>query len=260
MSAAGNPIRPLIAANWKMHGRRADGAALAGEIARQARRSGSADLRSEIVICPPATLLAALVDIIADSPVRLGAQDCHAVASGAYTGDISAAMLADAGCRYVIVGHSERRSLYGDSDALVAAKYDAALKAGLTPILCLGETLEQREAGVTAQVVNTQLDAVMDACGAASLGRAVVAYEPVWAIGTGRTATPDQAQEVHALIRARVAGKDPAVAKGLQILYGGSVKASNAKEIFAMPDIDGGLIGGAALVADDFLAIVKAGA
>ncbi len=214
----------------------------------------------ETAVCVPFPYLAQAREKLAGTRVAWGAQNLSQHAQGAYTGEVSAAMLLDFGCRYVIVGHSERRSLYGDSDALVAAKFDAALKAGLTPILCLGETLEQREAGVTAQVVNTQLDAVMDACGAASLGRAVVAYEPVWAIGTGRTATPDQAQEVHALIRARVAGKDSAVAKGLQILYGGSVKASNAKEIFAMPDIDGGLIGGAALVADDFLAIVKAGA
>jgi triosephosphate isomerase len=208
----------------------------------------------------PFPYLAQAREKLAGTSLAWGGQNLSQHAQGAYTGEVSAAMLLDFGCRYVIVGHSERRSFYGDTDAVVAAKFDAALKAGLTPILCLGETLEQREAGVTAQVVNTQLDAVMDACGAASLGRAVIAYEPVWAIGTGRTASPEQAQEVHALIRARVAGKDAAVAKGLQILYGGSVKANNAKEIFAMPDIDGGLIGGAALVADDFLAIVKAGA
>jgi triosephosphate isomerase len=248
--------RKFVAGNWKMHGSLAANAKLLDAVLGGLPVSDAV----EAAVCVPFPYLAQAREKLAGTPVAWGAQNLSQHAQGAYTGEVSAAMLLDFGCRYVIVGHSERRSLYGDSDALVAAKYDAALKAGLTPILCLGETLEQREAGVTAQVVNTQLDAVMDACGAASLGRAVVAYEPVWAIGTGRTATPDQAQEVHALIRARVAGKEPAVAKGLQILYGGSVKASNAKEIFAMPDIDGGLIGGASLVADDFLAIVKAGA
>ncbi|HWS11630.1 MAG TPA: triose-phosphate isomerase [Rhodocyclaceae bacterium] len=248
--------RKFVAGNWKMHGSLAANAKLLDAVLGGLPASDAV----ETAVCVPFPYLAQAREKLAGTRVAWGAQNLSQHAQGAYTGEVSAAMLLDFGCRYVIVGHSERRSLYGDSDALVAAKYDAALKAGLTPILCLGETLEQREAGVTAQVVNTQLDAVMDACGAASLGRAVVAYEPVWAIGTGRTATPDQAQEVHALIRARVSGKDPAVAKGLQILYGGSVKASNAKEIFAMPDIDGGLIGGASLVADDFLAIVKAGA
>jgi triosephosphate isomerase len=167
-------------------------------------------------------------------------------------------MLADFGCTYVIVGHSERRTLYGEDDAAVAAKFGAAVAAGLTPILCVGETLAQREAGQTEQVVTTQLDAVVQRFGAAALGKAVLAYEPVWAIGTGRNASPEQAQAVHRLLRARVASGDAAVAGALSILYGGSVKAANAAELFAMPDIDGGLIGGASLVFDEFLAICRA--
>ncbi|MDO9602163.1 MAG: triose-phosphate isomerase, partial [Rhodocyclaceae bacterium] len=162
------------------------------------------------------------------------------------------------GCRYVIVGHSERRSFYGDTDAVVAAKFEAALKSGLVPILCVGETLDERESNTTAAVVTRQLDAVLARCGVAALGQAVVAYEPVWAIGTGRTASPEQAQEVHALIRNRVAREDAGVAAGLRILYGGSMKPGNARELMAQPDIDGGLIGGAALVATDFAAICAA--
>ena len=209
-------------------------------------------------VCVPFPYLAQARERLSGTPIAWGAQNLSQHGHGAYTGEVSASMLADFGCRYAIVGHSERRGLYGETDAVVAAKFDAALKAGLTPILCLGETLDQREAGVTAQVVSTQLDAVMDACGAATLGRAVVAYEPVWAIGTGRTATPEQAQEVHAMIRERVAARDAAVAKGLQILYGGSVKAQNARELFSRADIDGGLIGGASLSADEFLSICQA--
>lgn len=212
----------------------------------------------EAAVCVPFPYLAQARDRLRGTQLAWGAQNISQHAQGAYTGEVSAAMIVDFGCRYVIVGHSERRSLYGDTDAVVAAKYDAALKAGLTPILCLGETLEQRESGITNQVVGSQLDAVMDACGVATLARSVIAYEPVWAIGTGRTASPEQAQEVHAAIRARIAGRDATVAQGVQILYGGSVKPQNAREIFAMADIDGGLIGGAALVADDFLAIINA--
>jgi len=192
------------------------------------------------------------------SKVAWGGQNVSEHAQGAYTGEVSAAMLAEFGCRYVLVGHSERRALYGENDATVAAKFAAALQAGLTPILCVGESLAEREAGATGNVVVRQLDAVIAASGIAALQRAVLAYEPVWAIGTGKTATPQQAQDVHALIRARVAASDAAVAQGLQILYGGSVKPGNAQELFAMPDIDGGLIGGASLVADDFLAICSA--
>lgn len=213
---------------------------------------------ADAAVCVPFPYLAQARERLAGTPLAWGAQNLSPHAQGAYTGEVSAAMIADFGCRYVIVGHSERRSLYGDTDAVVAAKYDAALKSGLTPILCLGETLEQRESGITNQVVGAQLDAVLDACGAATLAKAVIAYEPVWAIGTGRTATPEQAQDVHAMIRGRVAGRDGKVADGVQILYGGSVKPQNASEIFAKPDIDGGLIGGASLVAQDFLAIVNA--
>ena len=212
----------------------------------------------EAAVCVPFPYLAQARDKLRGTAIPWGAQNLSQHAQGAFTGEVSGSMLVDFGCRYVIVGHSERRGLYGEADAIVAAKFEAALKAGLTPILCLGETLEQREAGVTDRVVSTQLDAVIDACGAGTLARAVIAYEPVWAIGTGRTATPEQAQEVHALIRTRVAARDQAIAQGVQILYGGSVKPQNARELFAMADIDGGLIGGASLVAEDFVAIVNA--
>lgn len=247
--------KKLVAGNWKMHGDLATNANLLDGILKGLPASDAVD----VAVCVPFPYLAQASDKLRGTAVAWGAQNLSQHAKGAYTGEVSAAMLLDFGCRYVLVGHSERRTYYGESDAIVAAKYDAAMKAGLTPVLCLGETLEQREADITAQVVNTQLDAVMDACGVGSLARAVVAYEPVWAIGTGRTATPEQAQEVHALIRASVAARDAAVAQGLQILYGGSMKPQNAKELMSMPDIDGGLIGGAALVADDFLGIVKAG-
>lgn len=247
--------KKLVAGNWKMHGNLATNASLLDGILKGLPASNSV----EVAVCVPFPYVAQVSEKLRGSAVAWGAQNLSQHAQGAYTGEVSAAMLLDFGCRYVLVGHSERRTYYGETDAIVAAKYDAAMKAGLTPVLCLGETLEQREAGTTGQVVNTQLDAVMDACGVASLVRAVVAYEPVWAIGTGRTATPEQAQEVHALIRARVAARDAAVAQGLQILYGGSMKPQNAKELMAMADIDGGLIGGAALVADDFLGIIKAG-
>lgn len=247
--------KKLVAGNWKMHGNLATNANLLDGILKGLPASNSV----EVAVCVPFPYVAQASDKLRGSAVAWGAQNLSQHAQGAYTGEVSAAMLLDFGCRYVLVGHSERRSYYGETDAIVAAKYDAAMKAGLTPVLCLGETLEQREANITDQVVNTQLDAVMDACGVASLARAVVAYEPVWAIGTGRTASPEQAQEVHALIRARVAVRDATVAQGLQILYGGSMKPQNAKELMSMPDIDGGLIGGAALVADDFLGIIKAG-
>jgi triosephosphate isomerase len=191
--------------------------------------------------------------------VAWGAQNVSQHAKGAYTGEVSAAMLNDFGCAYVIVGHSERRALYGESDAVVAEKFAAAQAAGLTPILCVGETLEERETGVTEQVVGRQLDAVIAKSGVAALARAVVAYEPVWAIGTGKTASPDQAQAVHAFIRGKVGALDAAIAEGLIIQYGGSMKAANAVELLSQPDIDGGLIGGAALNAEEFLAICRAG-
>jgi triosephosphate isomerase len=248
------PRTKFVAGNWKMHG------SLAGNLALlSAVRAGAAGLKAQMAVCVPYPYLAQAQSVLAGSNVAWGAQDISEHIQGAYTGEVSGTMLSDFGCRYVIIGHSERRSYYGDTDAVVAAKFAASLKAGLTPILCVGETLTERDANITAQVVTRQLDAVIASSGVAALERAVVAYEPVWAIGTGKTATPAQAQEVHALIRARIAAESAHVAAGLQILYGGSVKSANAKELFGQPDIDGGLIGGASLVADDFLGICVAG-
>jgi triosephosphate isomerase len=254
MTADRNPIRPLIAGNWKMHGRRADGGALAEELARRARRGGSAELRCDLVICPPATLLVALADIVADSPVGLGAQDCHPLASGAHTGDISAAMLADAGCRYVIVGHSERRTQHGETDDLVRAKAEAAHAAGLVAIVCLGETEAQRLGGETLAVVDRQFRASLPA--AATAANTVVAYEPVWAIGTGKVPTTAEIVAVHAQLRTLARGR---VGDGerLRLLYGGSVKPGNAAEILAAANVNGALVGGASLAADDFWAIAR---
>jgi triosephosphate isomerase len=243
----------LVAGNWKMHGNFAANLTLLTRL-----KEASAGFASACAVCVPFPYLAQAQGVLAGSRVAWGAQNVSEHAQGAYTGEVSAAMLVEFACRYVLVGHSERRALYAESDATVAAKFAAALKAGLTPILCVGETLAEREAGITGAVVTRQLDAVIASSGVAALQRAVLAYEPVWAIGTGKTASPQQAQEVHALIRARVTGCDANVAQNVQILYGGSVKASNAQELFAMPDIDGGLIGGASLVAEDFLAICRA--
>lgn len=214
--------------------------------------------RADFAICVPFPYLAQVSALVAGSRVLLGAQSLSEHDAGAYTGEVSGAMLSEFGCRYVIVGHSERRALYAEGDGKVAAKFAAALRHGLTPVVCVGETLAEREAGATESTVARQLDAILDADGPAALSRAVLAYEPVWAIGTGRTASPDQAQSVHAFLRGRVAARDADVAAKLAILYGGSVKPSNAAELFAMADVDGGLIGGASLVADDFLAICHA--
>jgi len=229
----------LVAGNWKMHGSLAANAALLDALVAA---------RVECVVCVPFPYLAQAAERLKGTRVALGAQNLSEHASGAYTGEVAAAMLGEFGCRYVLVGHSERRQLYGESDATVAAKFAAARSADITPILCVGETLPEREAGRTREVVARQLDAVLAKGG---LGDAVVAYEPVWAIGTGRTATPQQAQEVHAFLRQRVTA-------ATRILYGGSVKADNAAAIFAQPDVDGGLIGGASLVAGDFIAICRA--
>lgn len=248
--------RPIVAGNWKMHGSRAENRALIEGLLA----SATVDERAGCVVCPPFVYLADVARELAGSAIRLGAQDVCAENPGAYTGEVAAAMLKDVGCEYVIVGHSERRALYGESDELVARKFAAAQARDLTPILCLGEQLAERDAGQTHAVVGRQLDAVVALCGVAALAKAVVAYEPVWAIGTGRTATPEQAQDVHAFIRARVAQRDANIAAGLAVLYGGSVKASNARELFAMPDVDGGLIGGASLKAEEFLAIWSAAA
>jgi triosephosphate isomerase len=240
----------LVAGNWKMHGQTATNKALL-----DALKAGAAASRAVLAVCVPAPYLAQAQAALAGTPIAWGAQDVSQHAQGAYTGEVGAAMLADFGCRYAIVGHSERRGYHGETDETVAAKAEAALKSGLTPIICVGETLAEREGNITAQVITRQMDAVIAKIGAAGLAKSVVAYEPVWAIGTGKTASPEQAQEVHASIRARVAQADKAVADGLQILYGGSMKPGNARELMAQPDIDGGLIGGAALVAADFLAI-----
>lgn len=246
--------RKLVAGNWKMHGSLAENEQLLAGIL-----SGMGDVKAGVAVCVPYPYLAQVQARLSGSPIAWGAQNLSQHARGAFTGEVSAAMLNDFGCRYVIVGHSERRALYGESDALVAEKYAVAQAGGLTPILCVGETLAEREDCITEQVVGRQLDAVIAKSGVASLARAVIAYEPVWAIGTGVTATPDQAQSVHAFIRGKVRELDSTVAESLIIQYGGSVKANNAVELFGQPDIDGGLIGGAALNAAEFLAICRAG-
>ena len=247
--------RKFVAGNWKMNGALAQNAALLDAI----RRGMAAIPTVDCAVCVPFPYLAQAQQKLSGSGVKWGAQDVHQLDKGAYTGEVSAAMLRDFACSYVIVGHSERRALYGESSHLVAEKFIAAQLAGITPILCLGETLEQREKGVTEAVVAEQLDALIMRVGAQVLSDSVLAYEPVWAIGTGKTATSEQAQAVHQFIRQHVAAHDSQIASGLCILYGGSVKANNAAELFSMPDIDGGLIGGASLVADEFLAICRAG-
>lgn len=243
----------LVAGNWKMHGSLADNAALLAALK-------PALVGIEAVVCVPFPYLAQAQAALTGSSVAWGAQNLSEQSKGAFTGEVSAAMLLDFGCTYVIVGHSERRSLYGESDTLVASKYMAAQAAGLKPILCVGESLEERESGVTEAVVARQLDAVINTAGVGSLANAVVAYEPVWAIGTGKTASPEQAQAVHAFIRNKIAALDAGVADQLVIQYGGSVKAANASELMVQPDIDGGLIGGASLVAEEFVAICRAAA
>jgi len=245
--------KKLVAGNWKMHGSLAENAALLAAL-----KPALAGI--DAVVCVPFPYLAQAQAALAGSSVAWGAQNLSEQSKGAFTGEVSAAMLLDFGCTYVIVGHSERRSLYGESDALVASKYMAAQATGLKPILCVGESLEERESGVTEAVVARQLDAVINVAGVASLANAVVAYEPVWAIGTGKTASPEQAQAVHAFIRNKIAALDAAIADQLVIQYGGSVKAANASELMVQPDIDGGLIGGASLVAEEFVAICRAAA
>lgn len=245
---------PLVAGNWKMNGSRESAAALIKAIVGAGEERASA----EVVVCPPFVLIPDAARQLKGSGIGLGAQNLCTEEAGAYTGEVSGAMLREFDVSYVIVGHSERRTLYGETDVIVARKFLTAQKTGLTPILCVGETLEEREAGRTFEIVERQLGAVLAVAGIAAFARAVVAYEPVWAIGTGRTATPEQAQEVHARIRSSLAMQDATIARSLRILYGGSVKASNAAELFAMPDIDGGLIGGASLDATQFLSICRA--
>lgn len=243
----------LVAGNWKLNGSRDLVRSLVGDLV-----AGAGDgIEADVAVCPPFVYLSEAAAALNGSPIRLGAQDVCAESEGAFTGEVSASMLAEVGCHYAIVGHSERRSLYGEDDALVARKFVAAREAGLVPILCVGESLEERENGVTETVVARQLDAVVAAAGADAVAQAVVAYEPVWAIGTGLTASPDQAQAVHAFMRARLR-ESSAAAEQCCMLYGGSVKPGNAAELFAMPDIDGGLIGGASLDAEAFLAICRA--
>ncbi|HEU5435798.1 MAG TPA: triose-phosphate isomerase [Telluria sp.] len=243
--------RKLVVGNWKMNGSLAANAALLDAVKAGFDQAGAADC----AVCPPAPYLAQCQAVLAGAPVAWGAQDVSANGAGAFTGEVAAAMLADLGCTYVIVGHSERRAYHGESSELVAKKAAAALAAGLIPIVCVGETLAEREAGQTFAVVGEQLGAVLGLLDQAAAARIVLAYEPVWAIGTGKTATPAMAQEVHAQLRAQLNDKH---AGGVQILYGGSMKPDNAAELMAQADIDGGLIGGAALKAADFLAIVNA--
>lgn len=244
--------RPLVVGNWKMNGSRAANSALLAEL----RQAGP--LAAELAVCPPAVFLADAATALKGSEVSWGGQDCSAHEPGAYTGEVAAVMLQELGCRYVISGHSERRTLHAESDQLVADKAKAALAHGLTPIVCVGETLSEREAGRTNEVVKRQLSAVIHTLGPC-IAQVVVAYEPVWAIGTGRTATPGQAQEVHALLRAQLGAATPQ-ASAMRLLYGGSVKPDNAAVLFSQADIDGGLIGGASLKAADFLAIARAAA
>jgi triosephosphate isomerase len=244
----------FVAGNWKMNGNLATNRALLAELAANVTRI--AGVRS--AVCPPFPYLAQVQQSLSGSGVAWGAQNLSQFDSGAYTGEVSGAMLVDFGCRYAIVGHSERRTLLGETSELVAHKYAAALKAGLTPILCVGETLREREAGSTEAVVAAQVRAVLERNSPQSFAQAVIAYEPVWAIGTGKTATPEQAQAVHAFIRKTLAAKDADIAANVQVLYGGSVKGSNAAELFAMPDIDGALIGGASLDAQEFARICGA--
>ena len=245
--------RKLIAGNWKMNGLKADGLALASDLAGRLKGAGAVPF--DMLVCPPFPLLFPVGEAIADSPLALGAQDCHAKTSGAHTGDVAPTMLKDAGCRYVILGHSERRADHGETDAQIAAKAAAAHKEGLIAIICVGETEAQRDAGQADAVVSTQLKGSIPE--GSSAANTIIAYEPVWAIGTGKTATPDDVKAMHAHIRAELAGK-VAEPDAVQILYGGSVKPGNAAELMAVANVDGALVGGASLKATDFLGIAAA--
>jgi triosephosphate isomerase len=247
--------RALVAGNWKMNGSRDSNASLVHDITFEIKRFPDID----VLVCPPAPYLDAVGRQLEGSAIQLGAQNlCEQQKPGAFTGEVHGGMLRDVGCAYVIVGHSERRALYGEDDARVAEKFAAALNCGLVPILCVGETLDEREQGRTEDVIARQLKAVVDGSGIQSFKQAVVAYEPVWAIGTGKTAAPEQAQDVHSFIRGQLAAADAKIANSTRILYGGSVKAENAESLFNCPDVDGGLIGGAALKAGEFVAICAA--
>jgi triosephosphate isomerase len=247
--------KTLIAGNWKMNTDRAAAVALAKGVAAGAAEAAGVDL----VVCPPTVYLAAVSEALAGSPVSLGAQNVYAEDNGAFTGETSTAMLKDVGAKYVILGHSERRTLMGETDADVCKKTHKALAAGLTPIVCVGELLEERESGKTAEVIKTQFEGSLDGISADQITSIVIAYEPVWAIGTGKVATPEQAEEVHADLRRLLAERyTPQLAEEVRVLYGGSMKPGNAAELLAKPNVDGGLIGGAALKAEDFLGIAKA--
>ncbi len=246
--------KKLVAGNWKMHGNLVENKQLLSAIV--AGLDGL--LNVQFVVCVPYPYFSSVQSVLQGTNIAWGAQNVSQYEKGAYTGEISVSMLNDFKCSYVIVGHSERRTLFFESSLIVAEKFAAAQRVGLTPILCVGETLEQRETGMTEQIIEEQLSAVVNLAGVESLNKAVIAYEPIWAIGTGKTASPQQAQDVHAFIRKGVAARNMSVAQDLTILYGGSVKANNASELFAMPDIDGGLIGGASLVSSDFIAICRA--
>ena len=246
--------QPLVAGNWKMNGTRASVA----ELLEGVKAGMPSVTTAEVAVCAPAILLPQVQELLDGSAIAWGGQDLSVHDSGAYTGEISGPMLGECDCKYVIIGHSERRTYHGESNELVAEKFEAARRHGLVPVFCLGETLEEREQGETEAVVARQLDAVIERCGVSMLGEGVIAYEPVWAIGTGKTATPEQAQDVHAFIRNRIAAQSGDVAAGIRILYGGSMKPGNAAELMAKADIDGGLIGGASLQASDFLGICTA--
>ncbi|MBW9258458.1 MAG: triose-phosphate isomerase [Candidatus Thiodiazotropha sp. (ex. Lucinisca nassula)] len=246
--------RPLVAGNWKMNGSLESVRSLLAGI----KEGVGAVTNAEVAVCPTAVFIPEAQQQLSGTDIAWGGQDLSTETSGAYTGEVAASMLNDFACKYVIVGHSERRTYHNESDELVAKKFATARAAGLAPILCVGETLEERESGVTNEVVARQLNAVIELEGVAALADGVIAYEPVWAIGTGKTATPEQAQEVHAFIRSLVAEKSAEVAEGVRILYGGSMKPGNAKELIGKADIDGGLIGGASLAAEDFLGICTA--
>lgn len=247
--------RKLVAGNWKMNGSLQS---IHGLL--QGIKEGAAQVAAvELAVFPPFVYLGLVEQQLSGSAIAWGTQNLSEHTSGAFTGEVAGAMLNDFHCAYVIVGHSERRTLYGENDEVVARKFAAARKAGIKPVLCVGETLEERDQGVTESVVERQLNAVLELEGIEAFNDAVIAYEPVWAIGTGRTATPQQAQEVHAFIRAKLAERNPQVAAKTRILYGGSMKAANAAELLAMADIDGGLIGGASLEAKEFLAIARSG-
>ena len=246
--------QPLIAGNWKMNGSKQSITALLDGV-----NTGMGDVvKAEVAVCAPAIYIPLVQELLQGSAVAWGGEDLSVHDSGAYTGEISAAMLTDFGCKYVLVGHSERRTYHHENDELVAEKFAVAVTAGLVPVLCIGETLEEREQGITEEVVVRQIEAVITRVGIDTLGKGVIAYEPVWAIGTGKTATPEMAQDAHATIRTRIAKSDATVADNMRILYGGSMNAANAAELLAQSDIDGGLIGGASLQAQDFLAIARA--